>query len=239
MLHGVATVGGKPPSPGLCAVTNTVLLAKGVVMIRRHWQLLGTVFVCVSALALWGCSDRQVRIHPPAIDASAAGSGAIEQYDADGDGMIGGAELEKAGSIKSALKTLDTNGDGKVSAEEVTTRVQAWEDSKIGRMSLSCTVTRGGMPLSDATVTFVPEKFLGEEVKAATGTTDKYGRAVLTAPEAKPPGVACGLYRVEISKEVGGGETIPAIYNTETILGQEVAMGAAGMEAGVFFNLTR
>jgi len=35
-------------------------------------------------------------------------------------------------------------------------------------MALSRTVTRGGMPLSDAAVTFVPEKFLGEEIKAAT-----------------------------------------------------------------------
>jgi hypothetical protein len=32
-----------------------------------------------------------------------------------------------------------------------------------------------------------------------------------------------GLYNVRISKIVGGKETIPSKYNTETTLGQEVA----------------
>jgi len=208
-------------------------------MIRRHLQLVGAVFAAVSVLALCGCSNRPARVHPPEIDADAAGSGAIEQYDTNGDGTIGGAELKKAGSLKAALKTLDTSGDGKLSAEEVTARVQAWKDSKIGRMPLSCTVKRKGIPLSDATVTFVPEKFLGEEVNVATGTTNKYGMAVLTIGGDGPQGVACGLYRVEISKQVGGKEIIPAIYNTETILGQEVAMGAVGMREGLIFNLTQ
>ena len=216
-----------------------MFFAKGVLMIRQYFQLFGAVFVCVPVLAPCGCSGRPARIDTPGIDASAAGSEAIKQYDANGDGMIGGVELEKAGSIKSALRNLDANGDGKVSAEEITARVQAWKDSKIGRMSISCTVNRGGMPLSGATVSFVPEKFLGEEVKAATGKTNNRGVAVLTIPEAKPPGVACALYRVEISKKVNGKETIPPVYNTETILGEEVARDAANMASGIFFNLTR
>ena len=158
-------------------------------------------------------------------------------YDTNKDGVIAGEELEKAGSIKSAMANIDANGDGKVSAEEITNRVQAWKDSKIGRMSLSCTVKYRGQPLPDATVTFEPEPFLGDEVKAATGTTDKFGMAVLTIPEVRPPGVACGLYRVKISKQVNGKEQVPPRYNTNTILGQEVAMDAAGMEEGIFFNL--
>ena len=61
----------------------------------------------------------------------------------------------------------------------------------------------------------------------------------MKTPDDSSPGVACGLYRVEISKLVGGKETIPAIYNTDTILGQEVAMGAVGMREGLLFNLTK
>ena len=195
------------------------------------------MFASVSVLSLWGCSGRPARVHPPEIDAKAAGSGAIQQYDTNGDGTIGGAELENASSLKAALKTLDTSGDGKLSTEEVTARIHAWKDSMVGRMPLSCLVKRKGIPLSDATVAFVPERFLGEAVKAASGTTDENGMAVLTIGGDGAPGVACGLYRVEISKEVGGKETIPVIYNTQTILGQEVALGAVGMREGLVFNL--
>jgi len=40
---------------------------------------------------------------------------------------------------------------------------------------------------------------------------DKYGMAVLTIGGDGPQGVACGLYRVEISKQVGGKQIIPAL----------------------------
>jgi hypothetical protein len=39
-----------------------------------------------------------------------------------------------------------------------------------------------------------------------------------------PAGLALGLYRIRVSKMVDGKETIPARYNTETTLGQEVSM---------------
>jgi hypothetical protein len=49
-----------------------------------------------------------------------------------------------------------------------------------------------------------------------------------------PPGVAPGLYRVEITKD---GEDIPAKYNTDTVFGQEVAMDAKGIQEGIRFEL--
>jgi hypothetical protein len=42
-----------------------------------------------------------------------------------------------------------------------------------------------------------------------------------------PHGVRPGFYRVEITKP---GEKIPAKYNTEAILGQEVVIDAKGIE---------
>ena len=164
----------------------------------------------------------------------------MSQYDTDGDGVVKGEELEKAPSLKAALKNLDTDSDGGVSASEVSARVNAWKDSKVGVMSLSCTVRLDGQPLQGATVKFVPEEFLGSEVKACLGTTDQYGVAILSVPEDQrlkpddPPGAACGLYLVQITAPDG---SIPAKYNTETTLGQEVALDADGIQEGITFDL--
>ena len=49
-----------------------------------------------------------------------------------------------------------------------------------------------------------------------------------------PPGVAPGLYRVEITKE---GANIPAKYNTETIYGQEVGLDAANIREGLVYEI--
>jgi hypothetical protein len=43
-------------------------------------------------------------------------------------------------------------------------------------------------------------------------------------PKTTPPGIQVGLYRVKISKMVGGKETIPRKYNDQTTLGQEAAL---------------
>ena len=184
-----------------------------------------------------GCSRGPGRLHPPSISASSAGSAAIEMYDIDKDGKISGAELDKCPALKAALAQIDTSGKGAITADMITERIKAWQNSKLGRMSLSCTVLRNGRPLPDAEVRFVPEKYLGENVKMAQGKTDRNGVAMIsveTIDRSDPPGVAPGLYRIEIAK---AGENIPAKYNTETTLGQEVALDAAGIREGIRFNL--
>lgn len=198
----------------------------------------GSVFVVVVAfLAASGCFfGGPSRVHPPGISASAAGSGAMDQYDTDKDGIVKGEELEKAPSLKAAIKNLDANHDGGVSADEVSDRVAKWQESKVGLTSMACAVKLNNKPLSGATVTFEPEKFLGTNIKPATGTTDKNGIANLTieVEKGEPSGVACGLYLVRIS-----GPSVPARYNTETTLGKEVALDAEGMqEAMIQFELT-
>ncbi len=182
--------------------------------------------------------DTPPKLSPLGIDAEAAGRLAIGQYDNDKYGFIAGAVLDKAPALKASMKNVDTNGDKKVSAEEITARIQRWQESRVGKMSLMVTVTRGGRPLVGATVKFVPEKFLGEAVKVAEGITDEEGYADLSVPldpnESNIRGVHCGLYRVEITKE---GVDIPAMYNTQTILGQEVSNDAANIQEGIQFDL--
>ena len=199
-----------------------------------------TVAVHLLALcfvAVLGCSRGPGRLHMPPISASSAGSEAIEMYDTDQDGKISGTELDKCPALKAAMAQIDTTGEGAITADQIAERIKAWQNSKLGRMSLSCTVLRNGRPLPDAEVRLVPEKFLGENVKTAKGKTDRNGVAMIsveTTDRSDPPGVAPGLYRVEITK---AGENIPAKYNAQTTLGQEVALDAAGIREGIKFNL--
>jgi len=162
-------------------------------------------------------------ILPPRIDPFAAGAAAMKQYDTNGDGTISGDELEKAPSLKKSLARIDRNEDAAVTAAETTGRIRQWQDSKLGRCSLLCEVNKGGKPLVGATVKFVPEKFLGDQMQTATGVTDEDGLADVSVPISsdEPSGLAPGLYLVEITKK---GEDIPAKYNTKTILGEEIAI---------------
>jgi hypothetical protein len=211
----------------------------------QRWLVGCALVIAVLAVAIAGCWNRgPSRVVPPTIDAVAAGTEAIKMYDTNHDGKISGTELDKCPAIKAAIKQIDPSGKGEVTAEMITARVKKWQESKLGRMSLGCRITRNGAPLPGATVTFLPEKFLGANVKPATGKTDMNGMAMLsvaptnTAPGAprEPPGVAPGLYRIVVTAP---GVTIPPKYSTEegAILGQEVAMDAQGIQEGLKYDL--
>lgn len=199
---------------------------------------MGVIVGCVAVLGGWGCSRGPTRVKPPGIDAAEAGQLALKEYDTNGDGVIDAAELNKAPALKASLKNLDANKDGKVSGQEITARIENWQEQKVGRMSLQARVARRGQPLPGATVKFVHEEFLGDEVQDAEGVTDAEGWAILNAPpdpnHPNVPGMHCGLYRVEITRQ---GDKIPAMYNTQTIFGQEVANDAAGIQEGIKFDV--
>jgi len=184
------------------------------------------VMLVLALLAGWGCpSGPPPRVEAPSIDADAAGEAAVKQYGKDG--RIAGEDLDKAPSLKASLKQIDLNNDGVITAEEIAARIKVWQERKTGRSMVNCRVTRkvGGkqQPLEGATVTFEPEKFLGSEMKPATGRTDKNGVAHMTAPPVSPSdpeGVPPGFYLVRITKE---GDQIHPRYNTETKFGVEVS----------------
>jgi len=177
---------------------------------------------------------RPRRLYPPAIDGYASASRAIEKFDDDEDGKISGAELDRCPGLKAAIENVDADGDGAITAEEITARIHAWQKSKLGRTYMSCRVLHNGKPLEGVEVRFVPEKFLGDTLKTATGKTDNNGMAPICVPGYSPPGIAPGFYRVEITKD---GEKIPVKYNTQTIFGQEIAIDAKGIQEGIEFDL--
>jgi hypothetical protein len=193
----------------------------------------GCAILTLSSLS--ACNSGPARVTGPDFDASAAGDAAMEQYDTNQDGVVNGAELDKAPTLKAALGRLDTNGDQGVSAEEVEARVNAWKVARVGLASVRGHVTLDGKPLAGAQVVFEPEAFLGDEIKSAVGQTNQFGDvAPSVAPEDRPQpnlpgGVNFGLYKVRITKPNGSQESLPARYNTDTILGQEVSYDDPGM----------
>jgi hypothetical protein len=192
---------------------------------KRHSVAFTHCVLASSLLSVIGCGQGPSRVEAPSLSPSRAGNLAIEEYDTDGDGYVGGGELDNAPSLKAALATLDSDSDGKVSADEVAERVQSWQNQKTGIMTVKCMVKLDGRPLEGAEVVFEPEAFLGSDIQAGSGTTNRFGIATPVIPKEKrptpdtPPGLALGLYKVRITK---GGE-IPSRYNSETVLGQQLS----------------
>jgi hypothetical protein len=177
-----------------------------------------------------GCSgSAPSRVYADKPDAG-AGDRAIQLYDSDKDGLLDAKELEQVPGLKAAMRQVDLDGDGKISAAEISARIQKWTDSKLGRMGVSCIVKHNGRPLAGATVKLIPEKFLGGDLKPAEGTTNDRGMASMSIAGSTQRGISPGFYRVEIT---GAAEAIPPKYNSETCLGQEVANDAAGLSNGV------
>jgi len=174
-----------------------------------------------------GCTQAPSRLVQATFNPD-AGKAAVEKYDANADGQIGGDELTKVPGVKSALARVDTNGDKQVSAEEIDARIEAWRQWKTAITAVRLYFKIDGQPLVGAKVTLVPEGFVGDAVKPATATTNDSGQAIPYVSE-KPEeqGVQPGFYRIEVSRQDGGGkELIPARYNSATELGMEAGPGS-------------
>jgi EF hand len=170
-----------------------------------------------------GCSGG---VSVPPVSPAAVGAQALAEYDKNGDGFLDAGELERCPALKQSFKALDQDGDGRLSAREIADRVQSYLDSRVALTAVTCRVLLNNRPLEGVTVTFEPEKFMGPGVKPASGVTDSTGAARLQAEGEGFPGAHFGFYRVRISKKDGAGqETIPARYNTQTILGREIGPG--------------
>lgn len=175
------------------------------------------LILCLVLIA--SCKKRSP--HYPMIDPKKAGVAAINEYDKNKNGEIEGSELEAVPSLKSSLQRLDINRDGAISADEISSCIEEWQDRHLGGSKLTCIVTHNNQPLQDAEVSFATEVFLwGNERVFAIGQTDSDGIALMNRKSSPDDDalevVSCGFYRVKIVKT---GKNIPAKYNTNTILG--------------------
>jgi len=180
-----------------------------------------------------GCSRHPPAPQKPKISPREAGEAAIAEYDADGNSRLDGKEIGKSPALKHAMKEvrdkIDRDGDGMLTAEEITARIAYWLDCGTTVISGVTRVTLNGKPLPGATVTFEPEEFLGPGFTACEGVTDKFGEAFIKGPDPNYPGLYLGFYRVRVSKVVNGRETIPSRYNTNTEVGFEASVDHPGV----------
>jgi hypothetical protein len=178
---------------------------------------------------------------PPKIDAAAASQAAISKYDRDGDGILSAEELRQSPAI--AASRCDTNGDKKITADEIVSRIDKWQTDRVGLITFHSQVTLNGKPLSDAVVKLIPEDFIADQIQPAQGTTNEVGLAdvgmdpsLLREDLQAAPLMHCGIYRVEITHPE---RNIPEKYNVETILGHEVAMDTIDIPYTIFALKTK
>ncbi len=204
-----------------------------------------TSFALASAFLLAGCNRGPQAIPALYVDAKQASKRALELHDTNQDGQLDAEELKAAPGLQYAAKRADEDGDSALSPDEILAMVEAWNEKSIGLLTLRCNVRLNKRPLAGASIRFEPSPFLDGQVEAAVGLTDEFGDAFLIVPKDKrpipdaPPGAQIGLYRVVISKEKGGKESVPSKYNKDTTLGQEVSFGDPGVQNGIQFDLRK
>ena len=194
----------------------------------------------VTALALLaaGCSGGGDGAGVPRVSPRDAANQAVADHDANQDGALDAKELEKCPGLLTGLKRADANGDGRLTADEIADRLTLFREQGL-LADVGVEVTLDGRPLVGATVTLEPEGFLGPTVKPATAVTDEQGTGYF-ATEGAGEQVAFGYYRVKVSKAAQGRESVPAKYNAQTVLGQEIApdVGGRGSANTVRLRLT-
>jgi len=178
--------------------------------------------MCFAFGLLSGCSGDKLPV--PSYSPDQAAKQALGEYDKNGDGYLDAKELERCPPLKKSLEYLDANGDGRLSGEEIAARLRMYAQSGVALKTTRCQVYLDGKPLPGATITYLPEKFMGSSIRPASGVSDAGGSTILSMEGEKLPGVQPGFYRVQVSKKnAKGEETIPARYNQDTILGEEVS----------------
>jgi hypothetical protein len=176
----------------------------------------------LSLVALVGCSGAVSPVSQPDWDPSGVAERAMALFDSNGDGFLSGDELTKSPGLLAGLDIIDTNDDQKVSATEIISRFEFYEQLKLGLRGREFKITYNGKPLANANVKLVPEPFLDGVIETAMGVTRPDGIVNPNAGVDGLPGLRPGYYRIEVTSDK---VKLPAKYNTETILGAEVSPG--------------
>ncbi|MCA9240498.1 MAG: EF-hand domain-containing protein [Planctomycetales bacterium] len=152
---------------------------------QNRWTVLLTGAIAVS---LAGCSFRPSAVKVPPINAQEAAKAAFSKYDTNGDGLLSNNELTSCPALVDAMKNhIDKDHDKKLSVEELTNRLAMWVDSGVGASYFTCRVMKKGRPLAGAEVTLVPEVYLDGVIQPAVGVTNKTGSALMAIDSANLP----------------------------------------------------
>jgi len=185
-------------------------------------QLSLTVFAGLAGsllLCLVGCGGDDGPAFPEVrVDPAEVAANVVAQFDKDGDGEISPSELKKSKGLLKLTKgesqlmqeyRLDSDGSGTVSEEEFTKKfTDCFADLRQG---YSCHIDYRGEPLEGATVTLIPEEFMGD-IPEASAETDSSGNCSVGTADGLD-GAVPGIYKITITHP----ETkIPAKYNDKS-----------------------
>ncbi|BBO33708.1 hypothetical protein [Lacipirellula parvula] len=185
----------------------------------RSGKWLGLFALCV------GCHSGPAKISFPTVDASAAAAGAMQAADKNGDAGISKEEAVAVPSLVAEFGKYDANGDGKIDAAEIESRIATWSARGPKVVPINFDVTLDGRALEGAEVVLEPEAFMGDVLPKGVSQVGASGACGPTVPKEMlskdiPFGMFCGLYRVKITHP---SKKVPAKYNEQTELGIEVA----------------
>lgn len=182
-------------------------------MDSRSLLVVVSMLVCCVA----GCGDGGESFPEVKLDPAEIAAAVMAEYDANTDGELSKSELKKCKGLEMMTVgqsmllpelRLDKDENGKISEEEFTQKfAECFNDLRQG---YSCTVVYRGQPLEGATVTLVPEPFMGSTVSQASGETDSQGNCSVSSDDGLS-GAVPGIYRVEITHP---DVKIPAKFNT-------------------------
>jgi hypothetical protein len=153
---------------------------------------------------LVGCSGRPAAVAFPDFDPEQIGAKAVELCDRDGDGFISAEECKESKALEAAKSRIDSNGDDKLTADEIAGRIRSYGSQGAGLAPVQCTIVKGGRPVVGATVRYAPEPFMGDVVEPASGETFNDGSAAISIAEEHLPsprhsGMRPGFYRVSVT----------------------------------------
>ena len=180
------------------------------------------VAIVAIAIGVTGCSRKTTRLETPEYDPAGFTERALELYDKNSDGAIDDQEMSPG--LRSFSQTADKDGNGSLSKSELQTRMQEHLDDKVALHDVAGLVLLHGQPLGEATVRFIPDEAMKGTIKPAIGVSDEEGFVSLSVEGDGLPGVQPGIYRIEVSKKQSGQELVPAKFNVDSQLGQEVGM---------------
>lgn len=167
------------------------------------------------------------RANAPLPDPDETAAAAMAKYDGNGDGSLSADEIAGSPGLVVAKTRIDVDGDGQLNEQEIVDYFDLYIEAGVTLKTVEVTATLDGRPLVGATVTLIPDDIHSDATKQATAVTGSGGRCQLVSEGATYPAVQMGLYRVTVSLDDGGGEQIPAKYNTESDIGIEVSAPAA------------
>ena len=138
-------------------------------MIRQRRFGLALAMALAGLICSLGCSRGP---KTPDWNPDVAADACMQQYDTDSDGFLDKTEILASPSLKGAARNLDTDGDKKLSRDEIFERIETYQEINVNMQALVEVYVKN-QKLLDAEIEFVPEDFLAGFIEPAFGSSDR------------------------------------------------------------------